>query len=155
VPVIVKEVGWGFCEDDVRRLVDAGITAIDVAGAGGTSWSQVEMHRASSESQARLAAAFVDWGIPTAEAICNVCSVAPQMPIIASGGLRSGVDIAKCLALGASLGGMAGPFLKAAAQSLEMAILTIHEIQHEIEVCMFAAGAGDLAALRTGKLVKR
>lgn len=154
VPVIAKEVGWGFCEEDVRRLAGAGVAAIDVAGAGGTSWSQVEMHRASNESQARLAAAFIDWGIPTSEAICNVRRAAPGMPIIASGGLRSGVDIAKCLALGASLGGMAGPFLKAAAHSIELTIQTIQEVQREIQVCMFAAGAGNLMALQDRKLVK-
>jgi len=154
VPVIAKEVGWGFCEEDVHRLAEAGVAAIDVAGAGGTSWSQVEMHRASNESQARLAAAFVDWGIPTADAICNVRRAAPDMFIIASGGLRTGVDIAKCLALGASLGGMAGPFLKAAAHSLELTIQTIQEVRREIQVCMFATGAGDLEALQGKKLVR-
>jgi isopentenyl-diphosphate delta-isomerase len=154
VPVIAKEVGWGFCEADIRKLLEVGVAAIDVAGAGGTSWSQVEMHRAANESQARLAAAFVDWGIPTADAICNVRRVAPDMPIIASGGLRTGVDIAKCLALGAALGGMAGPFLKAAAQSLELTIQTIQEVRREIQVCMFAVGAGNLPALCEGKLVK-
>jgi isopentenyl-diphosphate delta-isomerase len=152
VPVIAKEVGWGFCERDVRRLAEAGVAAIDVAGAGGTSWSQVEMHRASTESQARLAAAFVDWGIPTADAICNVRRVAPELLIIASGGLRTGVDIAKCLALGASLGGMAGPFLKAAANSLELTIQTIQEVRREIQVCMFATGAKNLEALQEEKL---
>jgi isopentenyl-diphosphate delta-isomerase len=107
VPVIAKEVGWGFSEQAARQLAGAGVAAIDVAGAGGTSWSQVEMHRANNESQARLAAAFVEWGIPTSEAILNVHRAAPGLTIIASGGLRSGVDIAKCIALGASLGGMA------------------------------------------------
>jgi isopentenyl-diphosphate Delta-isomerase len=152
VPVIAKEVGWGFSEPDVRLLLDAGVSAIDVAGAGGTSWSQVEMHRANTESQRRLAAAFVDWGIPTAEAILNVRRAAPSLPVIASGGLRSGVDIAKCLALGARLGGLAGPFLKAAARSLEDTLQTIAEFEREIRVCMFAAGAPDLAALQVGRL---
>jgi isopentenyl-diphosphate delta-isomerase len=147
VPVIAKEVGWGFSRQDARRLADAGVAAIDVAGAGGTSWSQVEMHRASSESQRRLAAAFVDWGVPTAEAILNVRSAAPEMIVFASGGLRSGVDIAKCIALGARLGGMAGPFLKAAARSLEDTLQAIEEVVNELRVCMFAAGAGDLQAL--------
>ena len=154
VPVIAKEVGWGFSEPDVRLLVEAGVAAIDVAGAGGTSWSQVEMHRARNGSQARLAAAFVDWGIPTAEAIQNVRRVAPELIIFASGGLRTGVDIAKCIALGARLGGMAGPFLKAAAQSLEATVQTIQELQSEIQVCMFAAGAGDLEKLRHTELKK-
>ncbi len=154
VPVIAKEVGWGFSEQTARQLAGAGVAAIDVAGAGGTSWSQVEMHRAKNESQARLAAAFVDWGIPTSEAILNVHRVAPGLTIIASGGLRSGVDIAKCIALGASLGGMAGPFLKAAARSLEDTVQTIEELKREIQVCMFAAGAADVKALQNTRLIK-
>jgi isopentenyl-diphosphate delta-isomerase len=147
IPVIAKEVGWGFSKEDVRLLADAGVSAIDVAGAGGTSWSQVEMHRARTESQRRLAAAFVDWGIPTAEAIVNICTNAPELIVIASGGLRSGVDVAKCIALGARLGGMAGPFLKAAAFSLEDTVQVIDELIREIQICMFAAGVGSLDAL--------
>jgi isopentenyl-diphosphate delta-isomerase len=147
VPVIAKEVGWGFSQQSVRQLSEAGVAAIDVAGAGGTSWSQVEMHRAKTESQARLAAAFIDWGIPTAESILNVRAVNKDLKIIASGGLRSGIDIAKCIALGASIGGMAGPFLKAAARSAEETLQIIHEIRREIQVCMFASGAGDLQQL--------
>lgn len=154
VPVIAKEVGWGFSEADVRLLTEAGVAAIDVAGAGGTSWSQVEMHRATTESQKRLAAAFLDWGIPTADAILNVRRAAPQMTVIASGGLRTGIEIAKCIALGASLGGMAGPFLKAAAQSVELTVQTIEEIQREIRACMFAAGVGDIGQLQKTQLVE-
>lgn len=153
VPVIAKEVGWGFSKETATRLQEAGVAAIDVAGAGGTSWSQVEMHRAATPSQARLAAAFLDWGIPTSEAILNVRRGAPDLLVFASGGLRSGVDIAKCIALGASLGGMAGPFLKAAVRSLDETILAIDELRREIQVCMFASGAGDLAALRSTPLV--
>lgn len=147
VPVIAKEVGWGFSEQAARQLSEAGVAAIDVAGAGGTSWSQVEMHRAKTESQARLAAAFIDWGIPTAQAILNVRKAAPQLTVFASGGIRTGIDIAKCIALGATLGGMASPFLKAAARSVEDTIQTIQEIQREIQVCMFAAGAKNLDEL--------
>lgn len=155
VPVIAKEVGWGFSEETARLLSSVGIAAIDVAGAGGTSWSQVEMHRASSDSQKRLAAAFVDWGIPTAESILNVRRADPDMLIFASGGIRTGIDIAKSIALGASLGGMAGPFLKAAAQSAEMTVSTILEIRREIQVCMFAAGVAGIAQLRKTPLVYR
>lgn len=155
VPVVAKEVGWGFSQEDARRLAEAGVAAIDVAGAGGTSWSQVEMHRASDESQRRLAAAFLDWGIPTSQAILNVRQAAPELRIFASGGLRNGVDIAKCLALGASLGGMAGPYLKAAVAGVDVTIQTIQEIRREIQVCMFGCGAGDLSALRDGKLEAR
>ncbi|MCZ7551131.1 MAG: type 2 isopentenyl-diphosphate Delta-isomerase [Anaerolineae bacterium UTCFX2] len=154
VPVIAKEVGWGFSEADVRLLADAGVAAIDVAGAGGTSWSQVELHRAKTDSQKRLAAAFVNWGIPTSEAILEVRRAAPQMTVIASGGLRSGVDVAKCIALGARLGGMASPFLKAAAVSVEDTIQTIQELRWEIQVCMFVAGAGDLNSLQQLTLIR-
>ncbi len=154
VPVIAKEVGWGFSEADVRLLAEAGVAAVDVAGAGGTSWSQVEMHRAKTESQARLAAAFLDWGIPTAESVLNVRSAAPNLPVFASGGLRTGTDIAKTIALGATLGGMAGPFLKAAVISTERTIQTIQEVRREIQVCMFMAGAGSITTLQNTHLQK-
>lgn len=148
VPVIAKEVGWGFSRRAARQLREAGVAAIDVAGAGGTSWTQVEMHRAETGSQARLAAAFIDWGIPTAESILNVRQAAPDMTVFASGGLRDGIDIAKCIALGATLGGMASPFLKAAVRSLDDTILAINEVQREMRVCLFAAGAANLEQLQ-------
>ena len=155
VPVIAKEVGWGFSELDAQRLAEAGVAAIDVAGAGGTSWSQVEMHRATTERQARLAAAFVNWGIPTSDAILNVRHAAPNITVIASGGLRSGVDIAKCIALGATLGGMAEPFLKAASLSLDDTIQTIDDLKRQIKVCMFSVGAGNLNELSETTLKKQ
>lgn len=154
VPVIAKEVGWGISEQAARMLAGAGISAIDVAGAGGTSWSQVEMYRAQDERKARIAAAFRDWGIPTAESIVQARRGAPELLIFASGGLRNGVDIAKCLALGARLGGMAGPFLKAAAVSLEDVVETIGEARRELRIAMFGAGAGSIARLQATPLVK-
>ncbi len=154
VPVIAKEVGWGFSKDDIVRLYQAGVKTIDVAGAGGTSWSQVEMYRAVDDTQRRLAAAFTDWGISTADGIENVTGVAPRLTVIASGGLRNGVDLAKCLALGASLGGMAGPFLKSASHSMDETIELINLIKAEIRICMFATGSGSIAQLRDGKLIK-
>ena len=153
VPVIAKEVGWGFSRRAAGQLYEAGVTAIDVAGAGGTSWTQVEMHRANNESQARLAGAFLDWGIPTAEAILNVKAATPDIIIFASGGIRNGLDIAKSIALGATLGGMASPFLKAAVKSTRDVVQTITEINRQIQVCMFAAGSGDLTQLKQTELV--
>jgi len=147
VPLIVKEVGWGMSARTARLLAGCGVAAIDVAGAGGTSWSQVEMHRAADEFTRQLAAAFVGWGIPTADSILNVRRVAPHMTIFASGGLRDGLDIAKCIALGASLGGMAGNLLRAAALSTEMAFKTIRLIHRQIQVAMFACGAANLRGL--------
>lgn len=148
VPVIAKEVGWGFSQADLEDLLAAGVSAVDVAGAGGTSWSQVEMHRAPTALQRAIAGAFVDWGIPTAQAIENAYAVNPQWPIFASGGLRDGLDAAKCLALGATLCGYAGPLLKAAAVSLEATLEKIEELQRVLRIAMFAAGLPDLAALR-------
>jgi isopentenyl-diphosphate delta-isomerase len=155
VPVIAKEVGWGFSADTVGRLVSAGVFAIDVAGAGGTSWSQVEMHRATTEVQRRIAATFVDWGIPTSEAILAAKQAAPNIPIIASGGLRNGLDMAKCIALGATMGGMAGPFLKAAVDSLRAVLDEIRITQTELQIAMFGIGVSSIAELRqTDRLIK-
>jgi isopentenyl-diphosphate delta-isomerase len=131
------------------------VRAIDVAGAGGTSWSQVEMHRAPDEFTRELAATFVGWGIPTAESILNVKKAAPEMTIFASGGIKDGLDIAKCIALGATLGGMAGQFLKAAAVSTEKVIETMKLTKKQIEVTMFACGAKEIGELEIGKLVER
>ena len=154
VPVIAKEVGWGISERTAKLLAGCGVSAIDVAGAGGTSWSQVEMHRAPDEFTRKLAATFVGWGIPTAKAILNVKRVLPDVTIFASGGLKDGLDIAKCVALGASLGGMAGNFLKAAAVSAEKAVETMKLTKRQIEVTMFNVGAGTLEELKDGKLTK-
>lgn len=147
VPVVAKEVGWGISADAAKRLVDAGVSAIDVAGAGGTSWSQVERHRAETKAQETQAAIFKTWGIPTADAVVQVHEALPDVPLIASGGLRSGIDIAKCVALGADLCGIAGPFLKAATHSAERVSECIRQYVDELRVCMFAAGAADLHAL--------
>lgn len=153
VPVVAKEVGWGISERSARLLVDAGVAAIDVAGAGGTSWSQVEKYRITDPGLARVAASFRDWGIPTAESIAHVRRAAPAIPVFASGGLRGGVDIAKCIALGAVLGGMAGLFLKAAARSLAETRQAASEIRRELQICMFAAGAASLRDLQNTALI--
>src|SRR5512141_1207380 len=153
VPVIGKEVGWGISEQAARMLADAGVAAIDIAGSGGTSWSQVELFRAPDELHKRVAAAFRDWGIPTSESIQMVKRAAPRLPIIASGGLRSGLDLAKALALGASLGGMAGPFLKAAVVSSDAVAETLEETVRVLRIAMFAAGAGNIEALKQTSLV--
>jgi isopentenyl-diphosphate delta-isomerase len=147
VPVIVKEVGWGISERTAKILAECGVSAIDVAGAGGTSWSQVEMHRAPDEFTHQLAEMFVDWGIPTTESILNVKKAAPGMTVFASGGLKDGLDIAKCIALGATLGGMAGQFLKAAAGSTEKAVEMMKLTKRQIEVTMFACGVRALEGL--------
>jgi isopentenyl-diphosphate delta-isomerase len=153
VPVLAKEVGWGLSERAARQLADAGIAALDVAGSGGTSWSEVEYHRAPTAFHARVARAFADWGTPTAETLLAARRAAPDLPVFASGGLRDGIDVAKCIALGATLGGMAGPFLRAAAESEDALDETVRVIVAQLRIAMFAAGAGDLAALRVTPLI--
>lgn len=154
VPVIAKEVGWGFSEADVKLLANAGVAAIDVAGAGGTSWSEVEYHRAPTAFHANVARAFADWGIPTADAIRYARQAAPQIPTIASGGLRDGIDMAKCLALGASLAGYAGPFLKAAADSVEAADQFTRELITQLRIAMLCTASRTLADLRRAPLLE-
>jgi isopentenyl-diphosphate delta-isomerase len=148
VPVIAKEVGWGFSKATAKRLAEAGVAAIDVAGAGGTSWSQVEMYRAPTARHARVAASFVDWGIPTAVSVRYCREAAPNLPVFASGGMKTGIDIAKAIALGANLAGFAGDFLRAADQGGVAGVVELAEIlTEELRIAMFAAGAENLTAL--------
>lgn len=154
VPVITKEVGWGISVQAAHLLVEAGVQVIDVAGSGGTSWSQVEMYRNRDEYMAQVAAAFRGWGIPTADSLMQIHAKYPDIKLFASGGLRNGIDIAKCIALGAALGGMAGKFLKAAVQSKEAVRRTIYRTRREIQVSMFAAGVANLVQLQKTPLVE-
>ncbi len=148
VPVIVKEVGYGLSADVARQLVEAGVSALDVAGAGGTSWSEVERHRARTRFQERVAAQFADWGIPTAESIRMVRQAVPHVPLIASGGIETGVDAAKCIALGADLVGMAWPLLRPALSSAQEVIDTLSPIIQAMRIAMFCIGAPNITALR-------
>ncbi len=154
VPVIVKEVGWGLSAEVARQLVDAGVAALDVAGAGGTSWSQVEKHRSSGEVAGEVAAAFASWGIPTALSLQLARQAAPEVPIIASGGLRNGVEAALALAMGADLAGMARPLLAAAAASAQATAEAVQALIETFRIAMFATGAPDLAALKRATLVR-
>ena len=152
VPLIVKEVGWGFSPQSAQCLYDAGVDALDVAGAGGTSWSQVEMYRIQDPYQASTAGAFIGWGIPTAESLINARKVFQDRPVFASGGLRNGIEVAKCLALGANLGGLAGVFLKAANESAEATVETMRMITRQVRIAMFACGARSLPNLNPDQL---
>ncbi len=148
VPVIAKEVGFGVSEQAARLLAGAGVAAIDVAGAGGTSWAAVESKRAPSPFLRRLAEAFWDWGIPTAISIQQARKAAPNLPIIASGGIRDGVEAAKCIALGAALVGFASPMLRLADLGVEDTIEGIKLLEEELRTAMFGVGAENIAALQ-------
>ena len=158
VPVVVKEVGWGISAETAKRLWDVGVSAVDVAGAGGTSWSQVELHRIPTESGRLVAEAFADWGIPTAEALAAIrdAGVPQSKKLFGSGGVRNGVDAAKAIALGADLVGIARPFLKAAAMSAEAVVELGGVLRDQLRITMFVVGEQNLAGLRgTSKLVRK
>ncbi len=144
VPVIVKEIGCGISGSVARRLYGAGIRIVDVAGLGGTSWARIEGARADD---AELGERFADWGIPTPEAIRQAATVR-GLTVIGSGGVRTGVDVAKAIALGASLAGMAQPFLAPAGQSVAAVVERIERTVRELRVAMLCTGAGTLQALR-------
>ncbi len=150
-PVIVKETGCGISEDVARKLKSTGIYAIDVAGAGGTSWAGIESYR--SESQA-LANTFWDWGIPTADSLM-ACNKIPGIHLIASGGLENGLDIAKAIAMGASLCGIALPALRILMEKgKEELMLEVDRWKKELQVAMFLTGSGDINALQTNHNLK-
>lgn len=154
VPVIAKEVGNGISAKMAQKLINAGISAIDVAGAGGTSWAKVESERAADPIQRRLGKTFANWGIPTAECITSIRAIAPTVPLIASGGLRDGLDAAKAIALGADLAGLAFPFLQAAAES-EAALHELAQILiAEFSTVLFCTGTADLSQLKTAGVLK-
>jgi isopentenyl-diphosphate delta-isomerase len=154
VPVIAKEVGWGFSKADVNRLLDAGISVFDAAGAGGTSWSQVEKFRAEGSVYFEAADAFRDWGISTADVLLNVREVNAEVPLIASGGMKTGVDVVKSLVLGANLGGFARTILPAAMESEEALLAKMKVLEYQLKVAMFMSGAGSISALKNLELKK-
>jgi isopentenyl-diphosphate delta-isomerase len=151
VPVVIKEVGSGIAADTVRRLIGAGVRGIDVAGAGGTSWSEVERFRNEEPWRARVAGAFADWGIPTARSVVEAREAAPGATIVASGGIRNGVDIAKAIALGADIAGLAGGFLRAADGDSDEPDDLARELIETLRVTMFCIGARTIADLRRTK----
>jgi isopentenyl-diphosphate delta-isomerase len=150
VPVIAKEVGNGIGAATARRLVDAGVWGIDVAGAGGTSWSEVERFRHTTDTGARVAGAFAGWGLPTTEAIRQVRAVLPHIPLIGSGGVRNGIDVAKAIALGADLAATARPALVHAVHERGAAAVLegLQTLLDELRIAMFCSGCADLPALR-------
>jgi isopentenyl-diphosphate delta-isomerase len=149
LPVVVKEVGFGMDGDDVALLRDAGVAAIDVAGAGGTNWALIEGQRAPRAQQ--VAAAFANWGVPTADALAAARAAAPGLPLIASGGLRDGVDAAKALALGATAAGLARPFLLGAQADTASEVAAT--LVRQLRIAVWAAGAASAAELSPAFLV--
>jgi isopentenyl-diphosphate Delta-isomerase len=144
-PVIVKETGCGISGETAARIWGAGAQAIDIGGYGGTSWAAVERLRATDPRLSDLGEQYLGWGIPTAVSIREVCRTGG--PVIATGGLRTGIDIAKCITLGADIGGMALPLLKPAMEGEEALFKTIDAINQQLKVAMFLTGSRTLQAL--------
>ena len=146
-PIIVKEIGCGISAETAQRLLAAGVAAIDVGGAGGTCWADIEGRRSESESTRQIAQTFREWGIPTADAVRSIRQNCPKVQLIASGGLRSGLDVAKCLALGANVTAVAGPVLKAADQSDRAVIDLLDRMIRELKLAMFCTGSSQPSEL--------
>jgi len=155
VPVIAKEVGNGISAAMAQKLLDAGVSAIDVAGAGGTSWAKVESERALNVQQRQLGLTFADWGLPTAECITSIRAFAPDIPLIASGGLRNGMDVAKAIALGADISGLAWPFLQAAAESVDAVDALVQLLIAEITTVLFCTGNVTLSQLKCSHALQK
>lgn len=147
VPVIVKEVGYGLSGAVARQLIEAGVYVLDVAGAGGTSWTAVESHRAPTALHQKIAASFSDWGLTTHESLRAARSVSDSIPLIASGGIDNGITAAKAIHAGATLVGMAGPLLKPAATSDQALDEAIALFKAQLRITMMCTGAKTLKDL--------
>jgi isopentenyl-diphosphate delta-isomerase len=155
VPVIVKEVGYGISQKVAQELIDIGIAVIDIGGSGGTSWSQVESYRAKNQIQKRIAESFINWGIPTLDSLLMVRSISNEIPVIASGGIKSGIDGAKAIRMGANIFALAQSFLKAANISDEAICNEIKLIIEQLKISMCCTGAITLSHLKTVEIVEK
>jgi isopentenyl-diphosphate delta-isomerase len=144
-PVIIKEVGAGISPEDVEHLLAAGVRYIDIAGCGGTSWSRIESRRSEDPGLGEL---FSDWGIPTPLALKLMQPYRNEMKIIASGGIRSGIDMAKSMILGASLCGIAKPFLNPARESADAVRRVIQRLKKEFTIALFLLGAANAGEIK-------
>ncbi|MEE8525129.1 MAG: type 2 isopentenyl-diphosphate Delta-isomerase [Thermoanaerobaculia bacterium] len=151
VPVVVKEIGCGISGATARKLADVGVRIIDTAGLGGTSWARIEAARAADVEIGEI---FSGWGVPTPDSIRELAAI-DGLTVIGSGGVRTGIDVAKAIAMGADLVGLAQPFLAAATESADQVYQRIQRTLRELRITMFCVGARTLADLRRAPLVER
>lgn len=155
VPVIVKETGCGFAKATLQQLTELGVAAVDISGAGGTHWGRIEGHRNPKTSmRAQAAQTFKNWGISTVDSLLQAVALQPSYEIWASGGVRSGLDAAKLLALGATLVGIAKPMLEAALQGEEALDNLMATYEFELKVALFCTGCRTLDELRSNPYAK-
>lgn len=152
--VLVKETGCGIGPQVVRDLWDRGVRAVDVSGLGGTSWPRVEQMRAKTDRARELGELLSDWGIPSAACVAAGRAAAPQMQLIGSGGIRSGLDAARALALGADVAGFALPMVRAHQQGgVEAARATLRGAIDALRAAFLLCGARNLVALQASRPV--
>jgi isopentenyl-diphosphate delta-isomerase len=152
VPIIVKEVGAGIGPHSAKKLMEVGIKWIEVAGRGGTSWASIELARNGSAREQEIAAPFINWGMDTVDLLPAVKSACPTLQLIGSGGVRNGLDIARCIRLGATMTALAQPFLSPALESTEAVIGKISILQEQLRWAMFLTGSKTLSDLRLAAL---
>lgn len=155
VPVILKETGCGFSRETLQRLCGVGLAAVDVSGFGGTHWGRIEGDRTQALDIRREAAiGLADWGISTVDSVVNALGVKPKFEVWASGGVRSGQDAGKLLAMGATTIGLAKPILQAAVQSEEELVRKMTALEYELKTVLFCTGAKDISDLQKKKVWK-
>ncbi|PZO07330.1 MAG: type 2 isopentenyl-diphosphate Delta-isomerase [Alphaproteobacteria bacterium] len=152
VPVVVKETGAGLSGRTARRLIDMGAAAVDIAGAGGSNWALIEGERATDPADRAHAAAFGDWGMPTARAIVDVRRACPDATVIGSGGVRDGLDVARAIRLGADIAGQAAGVLSAAMVSTEAVVAHFQLVMRQLRTVCFCTNSANLSALRRAPL---
>lgn len=153
LPVIVKETGCGFSERTLRRLRGTGVAAVDVSGFGGTHWGRVEGGRSQPGERLQLAAeTFGNWGVSTVESLLSAMRIEPDYEVWASGGVRSGLDAAKLLAMGATMVGLAKPIIEAALQGDEVLDRRMELLEYELKTALFCTGSSSLRELREKKV---
>jgi isopentenyl-diphosphate delta-isomerase len=155
VPVVVKEVGFGISGEVARKLEEAGVGAIEVAGTGGTSYAAVEYYRAREmgmKRKERMGELLWDWGIPTAAAVYSAVRNT-KLPVVSSGGIRTGMDVAKSIAMGASACSVAWPLLKPAAESAEKAENALSDLIYGLKTAMFLTGSSNIKELGMARYV--
>jgi isopentenyl-diphosphate delta-isomerase len=155
VPVILKEVGAGISATTAQKIRRLPVGGVEVAGVGGTSWSRIEALRSTGRVRRETGEQLASWGIPTAESLVTCRRLLPDLPIICSGGMRTGLEVAKALALGADLTAMALPFLHAAQGGVDAVVLAIEQVVFELRTVMFVTGASSLEGLRTHAVLRR
>jgi isopentenyl-diphosphate delta-isomerase len=154
VPVLLKEVGAGISEPAALKIRSLPVAGVETSGVGGTSWSRIESLRTANPTQRGVGVLFSRWGVPTAESVAICRRVLPDRVVIASGGLRNGIEIAKALALGADAAAAALPVLRAAARSVDDAVQALQQLVAELRTAMFLTGCRTVADLRLRPLLR-